>query len=1369
MRLELLLEPDFQIQNGLEGNQRERFQNWQDVENTEEVAYFFLDSVDEAKLQNPRALDVILSRFVSRVGAEKLDQAKVFVTSRFSEWRVESDLNIFRERLLPPSHEDDTDDTSESKPSFVYRLDPLVDDPSLFIKQVHQADAASFAQSPQDLIDLIAYWQDHNQQLPEKYIDLIQFSINKKLREVDESRAQQLPLSHEDAYLGAELLAAATTLCKKNTIRLPETEEDIEIRQASIDASPVMPKNWESAKQRTLMMRPIFDPEIYGTIRFHHRSTREFLTAKWLLDILNSTITARGAVNELLFATKYGHQVVIPSMQPVAAWLACWDKKVRKKIADIAPEVLVEYGDPSVFPVKFRILLLENLVGKYQEKERTDLQLKSSVLKRLASDEPKMLAVICSKLKNHSKDEDLCRLFLEIVRQGMLADCTPASVELVEDQGNKEIIRVFALRSIMELGSTTQQEQVLNSLFAQGADGRKIISWDCGHLFPDKITVQQLISIIEDSPKQGSSYSSPDLSFQLDVLVTSVEHCDSAVLVQLIEFMHRLLKQEPYINLFECGISDKYAWIVEYALHLANHLLERRHAFCLGPVTLDIFWMFLILKNNNHTTSYKKNENILQRAKEWKNFSYQLLWHIAGNIQRDISPAYICNLALRDISALWAPHLSDWDWLINEINKRDSQSEKCIILKSLYQIYCDNDNPEEKLVELKRAISGQQDLNSQLENWLNPPVRTRTAEDIEYERTSNERDIQRQQEAQLREEQHRRGVQRIQANSESLRKLYEPESDFLHTDSDYLYSVIRHEHKNSSMQISFKEWEALIPELGVNVAEAFRDGCIRLWRDFDPTTLEKWRDEGYHVIECGLRGLAMESSYTTDWLSFLSTAEARRAAIYATCEMNNYPEWFASLQQAFPDQVNSVLIEEAQYELFGDTESHPRNLSRLNYNQHLELGQLTLGLIQLIEATEKSPNIKAAESALSTIIGHEPDPHVKADIQQRLSRIAIRSYHNSQTDREKPLWLRILFAVDANQALVVLNDSTTHYEDNPQEREQWAVRVFSNFSHEGRHAVYSPYYQDYTRLEILERLVPLAYELIKEENDIKRGSGTYTPTDRDDAQAVRFRLLDRVTETPGGKSHDLLTEWAAQPLFYNSKDWIFNQAKRRAEEDSEFDAWEESQVLEFTEKYHKYRDNKMHSAIKMIVDHPRTSAVATIIAAVAAVLALFGSPPPPSSISNEFNIQGDMINSIVRQGSNNSVVDDAKKQQQSSENKPGNYKQLIEQLTIHKQAIKTNPNDIEAYNKIGLIQLSLEKPSAAVEAFEQVLRLAIGASDDEWQGVAYRNLGLAYAQKRNLHSACMNWKKGLDLFNNKQLLERAKPIKLLFDEKCQNN
>jgi len=85
----------------------------------QEYGYFFLDSVDEAKIANEKDFQKALRCFSKKIN-QGISRAKVFITSRGSAWRPKTDLEFVNDLLLLENHGDN------SKSSFdVYSFSDL--------------------------------------------------------------------------------------------------------------------------------------------------------------------------------------------------------------------------------------------------------------------------------------------------------------------------------------------------------------------------------------------------------------------------------------------------------------------------------------------------------------------------------------------------------------------------------------------------------------------------------------------------------------------------------------------------------------------------------------------------------------------------------------------------------------------------------------------------------------------------------------------------------------------------------------------------------------------------------------------------------------------------------------------------------------------------------------------------------------------------------------------------------------------------------------------------------------------------------------------------------------------------------------------
>ena len=93
-------------------------------------------------------------------------------------------------------------------------------DSKAFLEAIERADAWSFTSRPQDLEELIDFWLDKS--ILGTGIEIMRNSVERRLTERDQDRADALPLSTNRLHQGARLLAAATTLTHTPTILIPD-------------------------------------------------------------------------------------------------------------------------------------------------------------------------------------------------------------------------------------------------------------------------------------------------------------------------------------------------------------------------------------------------------------------------------------------------------------------------------------------------------------------------------------------------------------------------------------------------------------------------------------------------------------------------------------------------------------------------------------------------------------------------------------------------------------------------------------------------------------------------------------------------------------------------------------------------------------------------------------------------------------------------------------------------------------------------------------------------------------------------------------------------------------------------------------------
>ena len=134
------------------------------------------------------------------------------------------------------------------------------------------------------MVELVQYWQTHRQF--GTLTAMTETAVAAKLGEPDKYRPDNTDLAPAKARQGAERLAATMTLGKSFTLISPGQEPDPALASGALDPAVVL-DTWTDAERNALLRRGIFAPSTYGRVRFHHRSTQEYLTACWLKRLLD--------------------------------------------------------------------------------------------------------------------------------------------------------------------------------------------------------------------------------------------------------------------------------------------------------------------------------------------------------------------------------------------------------------------------------------------------------------------------------------------------------------------------------------------------------------------------------------------------------------------------------------------------------------------------------------------------------------------------------------------------------------------------------------------------------------------------------------------------------------------------------------------------------------------------------------------------------------------------------------------------------------------------------------------------------------------------------------------------------------------------
>ncbi len=734
------------IELGFEGafevGDENRFKEWL---NSTSEAWFFLDSVDEARLDHPRTFEKALRHFATSIKGSA-HRAHIYLSGRPYAWRPKEDRRLLDDILFLPCQQEGEASgegaQAEPPPSAltVYTMRPLDEGRvrrfclargtkhiDRLLHEIERANLWSLAERPFDLESILAKW-DEDKELGGR-LDLLHHNIDKRLRDDHNSdRAQRQPLNIEQARQGARRLAAAVILTGKPGLNVPD-EAPV---KPGIEAESVL-ADWDPKDVRALLERGIFNGVIYGAVRFRHREVRELLASEWFDELLRGN--SRHTVETLFFREQYGEKIVTPRLRAILPWLILFDDEICRRSLAMHPEIAVEGGEPSQLPLPTRQGILADIVRRIVSDEDDRSARDNSAIARIANSD---LTKDTERLICEFSDNDDAIFFLgRLVWQGEMASCVSPLAAIAVDNKRGIYARIASARAVMTCGSAEQKQclwQRLNESAAQIP--RKLLADLVQEAVPDSNNVSQLrISLGKLAPYER--FKATGLGRALHEFVERLPIVgDQQVIPQLLDGLHGYLEKPPYVERGKCHVSKDYAWLLNPATYVVEKLAEARSPVALGAKALSILMMVPALRFwwGEDFDEIKSEVQALVQA--WPELNDALYW--ASIEQARSAKALKSGGPLTDdCSVSWLGHFWTFDTaslprLIGYMQSRTLQDDKLVALSTALRVFVQADRPSHILTGLHDAVTGNSALQDQLNSLLNPPVST-TMQEYEQE------------------------------------------------------------------------------------------------------------------------------------------------------------------------------------------------------------------------------------------------------------------------------------------------------------------------------------------------------------------------------------------------------------------------------------------------------------------------------------------------------------------------------------------------------------------------------------------------------------------------------------------------------------
>ncbi|MBP1144484.1 hypothetical protein AB7M18_003912 [Pseudomonas viridiflava] len=1138
-----------------------------------EEGWLLLDSVDEARLRHPKDFEVAIKR-LSLTLKSVMQQAHILITGRTSAWRVKTDLILCRTKFPFQLHRyesneqdapdelgvvsrEDPPEQNAAAPFKIFALEPLDGDhitaflrakevpaPKDFLNQVELMDAGSLTTRPQDLIELIDYWKI-NHTIGSRY-DLMRSSVDRRLQERDQDRAQARSLTPLQSRKGARLVAAAATLCQQSAIQTPDGEHN----DQGLDIREILP-SWDDAKRQLLLERPIFDGGIYGTVRFHHRSVREYLTAEWLSELLKQD-SSRQQVENLFFRSKYGLEVVIPVMRPVLSWLVLKDERILDHVCSLCPEVIFEGGDPSRLPLPVRIRILRDACKQLSRPAYSRSITDFSSIKRFAA--PDLTDEIKALLIEFVHNEDTSWFLLLMVWQGRMTGAVEQTMHLALNSPLHGT-RVAAFQALSEIGSKKNRQDVRTQILEEVDELhqewlQELIPW----LEPSEESVRWLVRALEQSAP-AERYIIDSLT---RVLSKHLADWPASILANLAIGLLELLNTPPFLQSFTTSISERFQWLTNPTAQIILALISSRAISAVSEPVLSLLRKIPMLHEVGELDSSRIVESLQQHVANWPELNQVLFWYDVAE-SREYLRSYSHGLQPLVLSSqvgifghLWSFDEKDLVWICGDIRNRELPDDKSVALTLAFSLYRDSGERSDVLEYIISACPRDDALEALLQNLINPPHNPPQEWAVQHERLRRKAARR----ALVKDGRKRQWRERLQAEKALIRAPQVP-GQFNKYQCYLLERLSR--PSNGSSNWSERTWRDLTPEFGEDVASAFRDGAVEFWREYKPLL----RSEGavqnstlYSVI-FGLVGLSIEAREDEGWLKALSHEEAVLATRYGLHELNGFPGWLPGLYREYPAAVLDILNKEIDFEL---TIKEPNSdssyvLYDISWAGEWLWNGLAQSFIERLRITPKS--VKRLRQMLTIIQGSSLE-------QTSIIGLVSRKAKATKDLTTAPLWFAAWVGVEPHMAIPALTARLSSIPDDASATD-FAIRFITALVSSRRERALAR--DAFRTIDHMKALYLLMNTYIHEERDIRRAnSGVYSPELRDDAQDARNALFTFIRDTPGKEAFYALLEISKHHPNSSSRPWMALQAKEKATLDANMAPWTPQQVCEFNDR-----------------------------------------------------------------------------------------------------------------------------------------------------------------------------------------------------------
>jgi len=1151
------------------GKELSNLKKWRD---SEEPAWFFIDSIDEAKNLNTTFESALMELAAGIAGGEA--RAHIVLTGRHSAWEFVRDLNTLNRELPIPSQPEELvkidpnelvinamhagkskekDKTETEQPLVVVMLALNADRIKLFAKgnDVKQCDEffdallasnlTSLARRPMDLSWLVGYWLGNNRFGTLR--EMLGMSLDERLTEANPDRARTDRLTKEKLRSALNRIGAALVLQRLDSIIVPDDDVDLNNSACALDLREILP-DWQPAELAQLITRSVFDPAQAGFVRLHsdnQGAVRAFLAARWISE-LKAQNCAQKTINELLFGTNYGVSLVKPSMAETAAWLSIDDGEIAREVIARDPRLLLERGDPASLPLTVRSAALTSLVDLVKT-DQNIAPISIEALRRFSKND--MAAQICELWAQHQNSQAVRELLLRMIWLGEIRDCLGCALEASFGKYQDIYTLHYSARALIAAGGSDEKTRYAAFLRDNFKTLEAEVLWHgIDELFPDYFTVQDLLAAvsIDQIRNHTSSYALSYTGSELAGKLTKAADV-STLLAPLLKFAegelveHEIHAQLSTLEAFTCQL-----------LKLSNTA---------EPPELAVDAAIFLSKAHNYHNNWSSDaDGLLAQLNAKPERRRAVFWRAARTLSgskdmqgRAVTDAY--QLEIIGVRPLLT--LEDCMWLIADAKETDNETELQLIINTGVQIWRNHGNPPDLMAQFEALAKDKSVIQKTLAEWLTPRVFTpeELAFQLEHERKRNEYSEKSAAQKLAFDESWIKFANDLRGNPQQLRTLSNGKG--IDARIYHLWELL-HRVQGDKARYSNSDLSSLVPLLGADVVSEFRSALCGFWRSWIPPLRVdrpiETRNTRSNVDLVGILGATLEIEAAEDLSAQLSDDDARLATNYATQELNGFPDWFPKLCQAKPEAVRGVLTYciRAEWE---EEQEGGRDVLREIASSGGPICALVANDVLSLLGASKTVALRTLEPALRILVAGFSDKN-------HLFELCAKYFSAAEASaEERALHLVALFSLDPARAICILHEIFSATKTEIQKTIALAAlpKIF------GTRWGYAAVNVKSIDVATLEQLVEFAYGVIRVEED--QDHSVFSPNPRDQAETARSLAFKALVESEGLAAYNAIVSLMQIKGFPIPTEQLKKLAYDRAALDAESAAWASSDVFQF--------------------------------------------------------------------------------------------------------------------------------------------------------------------------------------------------------------